>query len=87
MKYLLSIILNVAIGQNVPVGQNCRLSKMAVGQKFCQSKWLSVKNSVGQKRRRSKLPSVKKPGTILNNSPYGSSPQRQSIERQFTAKI
>jgi hypothetical protein len=54
MKYLLSFILNVAVGQNVQsvknaVGQNGRRSKipsvkMAIGQ-----------NSVGQNGRRSKL--------------------------------
>jgi hypothetical protein len=57
MKYLLSIILNVAVGQNVQsvkiaVGQKCRRSKMpsvkiAVGDKCRRPKWPSVKNSVG----------------------------------------
>jgi hypothetical protein len=33
--------------------------KIAVGEKFCRSKWPSVKNAVGQKFRRSKLSSVR----------------------------
>jgi hypothetical protein len=53
MKYLLSIILNVAVGQNV------QSVKIAVGQKCRRPKLPSVKNSVGQNGRRSKLPSVK----------------------------
>jgi hypothetical protein len=52
MKYLLSIILNVAVGQN-------ELSvKIAVGEKFRQSKWPSIENSIGQNGRRAKMPSV-----------------------------
>jgi hypothetical protein len=53
MQYLLSIILNVAVGQNM------QSVKIAVGEKCRRSKWLSVKNFVGQNGRRSKLPSVK----------------------------
>jgi hypothetical protein len=54
MKYLLSIILNVA------VGQKCRRSKWqsvknSVGQNGRQSKLPSVKNSVGRNGRQSKL--------------------------------
>jgi hypothetical protein len=78
MKYLLSIILNVAVGQNVQsvkiaVGQKCRWSKLpsvknSVGQSGFRSKLPSVKIAVGQKFRRSKWPSVKaasvkRPGT------------------------
>jgi hypothetical protein len=54
---MLSIILNIAVGQNVQlvkiaVGQKCRRSKMlsvkiAFGEKCRRSKWQSVKNSVG----------------------------------------
>jgi hypothetical protein len=53
MKYLLSIKLNVAVGQNV------QSVKIAVGEKCRRAKWPSVKNSVGQNGRRSKIPSVK----------------------------
>jgi hypothetical protein len=69
MKYLLSIMLNVAVGQNmqsvkIAVGQKCRRSKIR------RSEWLSVENSVGQNGRRSKWPSVKaasvkRPGTYI----------------------
>jgi hypothetical protein len=48
MKYLLSIKLNVAVGQNV------QSVKIAVGEKCRRSKWQSVKNSVDQNGRRSK---------------------------------
>jgi hypothetical protein len=69
MKYLLSIILNVAVGQNIQsvkiaVGQKCRRSKLpsvkiAVGQNGSRSKIHSFKTTVGQNCRRSKIPSVK----------------------------
>jgi predicted NAD-dependent protein-ADP-ribosyltransferase YbiA (DUF1768 family) len=69
MKYLLSIILNVAVGQilqsvKIAVSQKCRRSnlpsvKNAVGQNGRRSKIPSVKMAVGQKFRRSKWPSVK----------------------------
>jgi hypothetical protein len=49
MKYLLSIILNVAVGQNE------HSLKIAVGQKCREPKMPSVQNSVGQNGRRSKL--------------------------------
>jgi hypothetical protein len=68
MKYLLSIILNVAVGQNVQSGKN------AVGQNGRWSKLLSVKIAVGQNCRRSKWPSVKaasvkRPGTLFFSKP------------------
>jgi hypothetical protein len=53
MKYLLSIILNVAVGQNV------QSVKIVVGQKCRRSKLPSVKNSIGSNGYRSKIPSVK----------------------------
>jgi hypothetical protein len=53
MKYMLSIILNVSVVQNV------QSVKIAVGEKCRRSKLPSVKNSVGQNGRRSKIPSVK----------------------------
>jgi hypothetical protein len=49
MKCLLSIILNVAVGQNV------QSVKIAVGQKCRRSKLPSVKNAVGQNGCRSKI--------------------------------
>jgi hypothetical protein len=64
MKYLLSIILNVSVGQNV------QSVKIAVAQKCRRSKMPSGKNVVGQNGRRSKIPSVKMavgqkwPGTV-----------------------
>jgi hypothetical protein len=69
VKYLLSNILNVAVGQNVQsvkiaVDEKCRRSKLpsvknAIGQNSRRSKIASIKMAVGQKFRRSKLPSVK----------------------------
>jgi predicted NAD-dependent protein-ADP-ribosyltransferase YbiA (DUF1768 family) len=45
--------------KNVAVGQNMQLVKIAVGQKCRRSKMPSVKMAIGQKFRRSKWPSVK----------------------------
>jgi hypothetical protein len=72
---MLSIILNVAVGQNVQsvktaVGQKCRRSnlpsvKNAIGQNGRRSKILSVKIDVGQNGRRSKLRRSKDQETFM----------------------
>jgi hypothetical protein len=85
MKFMLTIILNVAVGQNV------QSVKIAVGQKFRRSKWPSVKNSVGQKCRWSKWPSVKaasvkRPGTYLT-APMLSNLDSKNKTTQVTINI
>jgi hypothetical protein len=53
------ICLKNPLSANYDVGQNVQLVKIAVGEKFRRSKLPSVKIAVGQNFCRSKLPSIK----------------------------
>jgi hypothetical protein len=58
-KSMFLLCLKNPLSANYDVGQNVQSVRIAVGEKFRRSKLPSVKNSVGQNCRRSKLPSVK----------------------------